>query len=126
MILLDTHAYYWFIMDDPHLPVKVKNLIEDEESVFVSSASFWEMTIKSSLGKMELPASISKMMDACKEMNINILDIKKDHLEHLQKLPWIHKDPFDRLIIAQALTADMTLVTVDRNIVKYDVKTYWE
>ena len=109
MILLDTHAYYWFVMDDPHLPVKVRNLIEDEESVFVSSVSFWEMTIKSSIGKMVLPASISEMMDACKEMDIGILNIIKENLECLQKLPWIHRDPFDRLIIAQALTGDMTL-----------------
>lgn len=70
MILLETHAYYWFIMDDPHLPASVKRIIETEEMVFVSSVSFWEMTIKSSLGKMELPADITAMMSACEEMGI--------------------------------------------------------
>lgn len=125
MILLDTHVYYWFIMDDPHLPASVKRIIETEKMVFVSSVSFWEMTIKSSLGKMELPADITAMMSACEEMGIIILPIRASHLGKLLKLPWIHKDPFDRLIISQAQDEKMSLVTADGNIMKYDVETIW-
>ena len=125
MILLDTHAYYWFIMDDPHLPAHVKNRIESEDVVFVSSVSFWEMTIKSSLGKLELPADIPVMMEACEKMGINILPIRASHLGQLLKLPWIHRDPFDRLIISQALDENLSLVTADGNIMKYDVDTFW-
>ena len=125
MILLDTHAYYWFILDDPHLPAPVKSRIESEDVVFVSSVSFWEMTIKSSLGKLELPADIPAMMGACEKMGINILPIRASHLEHLLKLPWIHRDPFDRLIISQAQAENLSLVTADGNIMKYDVETFW-
>ena len=125
MILLDTHTFYWFIRDDEKMPAKVKELIETKEKVFVSIATFWEMTIKSSLGKLELPASISDLMNDCAEFNFTILPIGSSHLEKLINLPWIHRDPFDRILICQAQQENLTLVTVDSNIVKYDVKTFW-
>ena len=125
MILLDRHAYFWFVLDDPHLPARVKALIENDRDVFVSSISFWEMAIKSSKGKMELPSDIDVMMRTCEKMGISILQIQGTHLRVLQTLPWIHKDPFDRLLIAQAKAENMILVTADENIAKYDVSTYW-
>ena len=83
------------------------------------------MAIKNSLRKLVLPASISEMMDVCKSLQISVLPITAPHLEKLKDLPWIHRDPFDRLLICQALEDDLTLITVDSNIVKYDVKTDW-
>ena len=125
MLLLDTHAFYWFICDDERLSKTAKELIETEERVFISICSFWEMTIKSSLGKLTLPASITELMETCAENNIIILPIGAAHLERLKNLPWIHRDPFDRILICQAQEENLKLVTVDANIMKYPVNTIW-
>lgn len=126
MILLDTHTFLWFVNDPSQLPAHVNQLIEEADDVFVSIASFWEMAIKSSKGKLGLPASITQMMMDCRMMDFTILPIKGSHLERLNHLPWIHKDPFDRLLICQAQAEGLTLLTVDENIPKYDVQTAWD
>ena len=126
MLLLDTHAFIWFENEDSRLPYAVLDRIERERNVFVSIASFWEMTIKSSLGKLQMKATITDLMEDCLEYDFSILQINAAHLERLKKLPWIHRDPFDRLIIGQAQEENLTIVTVDSNIVKYDVNTFWE
>lgn len=126
MLLLDTHAYYWFITEDPKLPDVTKEMIETEEHVFVSIASFWEMAIKESLGKLQLPATVRELMEDCIEYEFSILPINGLHLNRLKELPFIHRDPFDRILICQSQEEDLTMVTVDSNIVKYDVKTIWK
>ena len=103
MILLDTHAFLWFLTDDSRLPAKIKDKIETDKDVFVSIASFWEIAIKNSLGKLQLPASITEMMEVCRSLQITVLPINAAQLERLKDLPWIHRDPFDRLLICQAL-----------------------
>ena len=123
MLLLDTHTFYWFICGDDRLSKTAKEAIEEEEIVFVSVCSFWEMAIKSSLGKLALPASITELMETCAEYNITILPIGAAHLERLKDLPWIHRDPFDRILICQAQEENLTMVTADANISKYPVKT---
>ena len=125
MLLLDTHAFYWFVCNDDRLSKTAKEAIETEKSVFVSVCSFWEMAIKSSLGKLILPASITELMETCGECDITILPIGAAHLERLKDLPWIHRDPFDRMLICQALEENLTMVTADANISKYPVKTIW-
>ena len=110
MILLDTHAFYWFITEDEKLPKNVKDVIEESEDVFISIVSFWEMAIKSSRGNLALPAPIGKLMSDCGEMDISILPIGPHHLDRLADLPFIHKDPFDRLIICQAMEEGMTIL----------------
>ena len=126
MLLLDTHAYYWFITENPKLPDVTKEMIETEEHVFVSIASFWEMAIKESLGKLQLPATVRELMEDCTEYEFSILPINGLHLNRLKELPFIHRDPFDRILICQSQEEDLTIVTVDSNIVKYDVKTIWK
>ncbi|MBQ4465972.1 MAG: type II toxin-antitoxin system VapC family toxin [Oscillospiraceae bacterium] len=125
MILLDTHAIYWFLSEDTKLPEHTRQLIESDRNVFVSILSFWEMSIKSSIGKMELPASVTAMIQECKRMGFTLLPIEPAHLERLKFLPKIHGDPFDRLLICQAQEESLTLVTRDENIPKYDVRTFW-
>ncbi|MBQ9061260.1 MAG: type II toxin-antitoxin system VapC family toxin [Eubacterium sp.] len=126
MYLLDTHTFYWFITGDSKLPDSVKTAIEDsEEQFFISVACFWEMSIKSSLNKLKLPASIDTLMQDCSDYGISILQIKASHLARLEELPWIHRDPFDRLMICQAQEEDLIFITADGNITKYDVKTMW-
>ena len=83
------------------------------------------MAIKASLGKLTMPQPIQIMMDDAVQRGFILLPIVGAHLEKLSLLPWIHRDPFDRLLICQALEKDLTLITVDSNIVKYEVKTDW-
>ena len=126
MILLDTHAFYWYMCDKDRLTPAIVNRIEAEDCVCVSIATFWEMTIKSSLGKLILPAPISSLMEACDALSFTLLPITADHLTCLAALPFFHRDPFDRLIIAQAIAENMTIITTDHTIPQYPVKTLWE
>ena len=116
----------WFLSDDPRLPSGTKELIGTSPEVYVSIASFWELAIKNSIGKLELPDSISRIMELCEEKQITILPIKAGHLELLKSLSAIHKDPFDRLLICQAQAEDITIITTDEKIPLYDVKTLWK
>lgn len=125
MLLLDTHAFLWFLNDDSRLPEEICKMIQTSEAVYISIVSFWEMAIKNSLGKLELPQSISRMMEDCVDQSFMILPIYGNHLERLKDLPWHHRDPFDRLLICQAEEEGLILVTADSNIHKYDVNTLW-
>ena len=121
MLLLDTHTFLWFMNGDSKLPESFSQMIQTDENIFVSVVTFWEMAIKNSLGKLVLPSSISGMMEDCAKLKFTILPINGAHLDRLADLPWIHRDPFDRLLICQAQEEGLTLVTVDENIVKYEV-----
>ena len=125
MYLLDTHTLLWFLNDDPKLPEKTKELIGISPDTYASIASFWEIAIKNSIGKLEMHDSITRVMELCNEKQIGILPIKAMHLECLKTLPPIHRDPFDRLLICQATAEDMTLISADENISKYDVPVIW-
>ena len=121
MLLLDTHVFLWFVNGDTKLSKEMLQAIETEEKVWVSVISFWELAIKSSLGKLTLPCPVSQLMEDCAKMNLSILPIKAQHLEQLEHLPWIHRDPFDRLLICQAQAEGLKLATVDENIRQYEV-----
>ena len=127
MYLLDTHALYWFLTDSPSLPEQIKQLIETTpEPAFISIATFWEMAIKSSLGKLKLPEPISSMALKCEQLGFRLLPVLPAHLERLALLPWIHRDPFDRLLISQAMEDRLTLLSKDKNVSAYDVPVLWE
>jgi len=121
MLLMDTHVFLWFVNGDTKLSKEMLQAIETEEKVWVSVISFWELAIKSSLGKLTLPCPVSQLMKDCAKMNLSILPIKAQHLEQLEHLPWIHRDPFDRLLICQAQAEGLKLATVDENIRQYEV-----
>ena len=125
MFLLDTHTFLWFLLDDPKLPAQIKATIESAQGVFISIASFWEMAIKDSIGKLRLPAPIPDLLSGCVKDGFTVLPIKGEHLALLKELPKIHGDPFDRLLICQATAEKMTLITADENIAKYDVSVLW-
>ena len=125
MYLLDTHTLLWFMMDDPKQPDGVKSLMESDGAFFVSIASFWEIAIKNAKGRLILPGSIPFMAEACLSLGFQILPIRPQHLDKLKNLPDIHADPFDRLLICQALAEDLTVLTADGNIPRYPVRTLW-
>ncbi len=119
-LLLDTHILIWVLEDNPMLSEKArKTIINGKNMVFVSSATVWEMSIKQAMGKLAIP---NNLIEEIELLRFTQLEITFDHAKLAGQLPEIHKDPFDRMLIAQAKLEDLTLVTKDRHIQKYDVK----
>ena len=122
-LLLDTHVFLWFITADPRLPEAFKNAILDTENeVFLSAASFWEIVVKNQLGKLPLPESPGTYVPKERELHqILSLPILESHIAQLASLPLIHRDPFDRILICQAIANELTIATVDPIVKKYEV-----
>ena len=125
MYLLDTHTLLWFLRDSPQLSKKALEIITTENKVYVSIASLWEIAMKKSIGKLEFEHSIEKIAELCHEKDILILQIQPKYFDKIIKLPNIHNDPFDRLIISQAIIENLVIITKDTIIPKYSVKTIW-
>ncbi len=126
MYLLDTNALLFFLYDSEKLSRKASEIIySNDEKISVSIVSMWEIAIKSSIGKLKIKSSISKIADTCEKEQLEILSIKPFHLDEINKLPPIHGDPFDRLIISQAITENLVIITKDETIPQYNVKVLW-
>lgn len=126
-LLLDTHVFLWLNNDSKQLSQTVKALFNSGEHTFyLSIVSTWEIQIKSQLGKLSLPMTISELVDKNRvENNIQLVPIELTHISYLEQLPQSHKDPFDRLIIAQAVIDGMTILTADRAFSDYSVSVIW-
>ena len=124
--LLDTHIFLWWITDNPKLQKITRDLISDKSNeLFLSSASLWEIMIKSKLSKIDLPDDPKTYLKKQVQINsINILNITMEHSLETYDLPEIHKDPFDRMLIAQARIEKLTIVTTDSFIKRYEVNTF--
>ena len=119
-VLLDTHALLWWLSDDPALGKKARTQIAEPENVIlVSAASLWEVAIKQGLGKVE--ADIAEIEKALAAQGMVRLGIDADHLVELVSLPPLHRDPFDRMLVAQARAEDIPLMTADAHIAAYSV-----
>ncbi len=126
MYLLDTNALLYFLYDSGKLSPKASEIIyRSDEKISVSIVSMWEIAIKSSIGKLEIKSSISKIAETCEKEQIDILSIKPFHLDAIGKLPSIHGDPFDRLIISQAVAENLIIITRDGIIPQYNVRVLW-
>ena len=125
--ILDTHAFLWWITDDARLSPRARDLIRNADNdVFLSIASAWEIAIKTQLGRLHLPERADRFVPAQLTRNgFQPLPIQMSHALYVGQLPNIHRDPFDRLIIAQSVLEKMSIVTRDTNISKYNVKTIW-
>ena len=124
--LLDTHALIWYFEDSTDMPIRITNIIDDPLcQKFISVTSLWEISIKSNIEKLNMRLSFDELLDVIESSELFTLPVKNDHLKGLSKLPFIHKDPFDRLLIAAAIAEKMTLITIDENIQKYDVSWVW-
>ena len=124
MLLIDTHILLWALYDSGKLTERARIALNHDDRC-VSIASLWEMAIKQSLGKLELSQSIEEIAEQCDKNDISIIGIEPKHCQKQMELPFIHKDPFDRIIIAQAVTEGYTIITADEYIQQYDVKTLW-
>ncbi|ABA20391.1 PilT protein-like protein [Trichormus variabilis ATCC 29413] len=126
-LMLDTHTFLWFIEGILSLSDTAKNLIEDQRNQrFLSIASLWEISIKVSIGKLELDMTFTELVRQQVYGNaIELLEIQPEHLDELAKLPFYHKDPFDRLMISQSLVESITIVTKDSVFESYPVQILW-
>jgi PIN domain nuclease of toxin-antitoxin system len=126
-LLLDTHAFLWWVNDAPEITAEARHAISDANNeCYLSLASCWEMSIKSSLGKLRLAKPIERFVsDQLTANGFTLLNIELRHTAKVEKLPFYHRDPFDRLLIAQAMTEKMTLITVDKAFMEYGVKVLW-
>ncbi len=119
--LLDTRVVLWWLAGSPHLSTEVRERIEDPRNrIFVSAAAAWEMAIKKSIGRLEIPSNLTDVLAAS---GVDVLDINMSHAFAVADLPAIHRDPFDRLQIAQAQMGDLVFITHDTRILEYDVHT---
>ena len=126
MYLLDTNALLYFLYDSEKLSKKASDIIyHNNAKISVSIVSMWEIAIKSSIGKLKIKSSISKIAETCEKEQFEILSIKPFHLDEIGQLPTIHGDPFDRLIISQAISENLVLITKDGTIPPYNVQVLW-
>jgi len=126
-LLLDTHAFLWFIAGNSSLSRKARATIEDENNrILLSVASLWEIAIKVSLGKITLSEPFDTLIPEHLAANgIELLDISVEHTALVATMPFHHRDPFDRLIAAQASVEDMTLISIDEVFDVYEVVRLW-
>jgi PIN domain nuclease of toxin-antitoxin system len=116
-ILLDTHIYLWVVMDHPKLSQEARRLILDADEVFISSASIWEIAIKVSLGKID--ANVEQLVQEIQNCGFVELPIRATHAAAVRNLPDYHRDPFDRILVAQALCEPLRLLSADARVRKY-------
>jgi PIN domain nuclease of toxin-antitoxin system len=124
--ILDTHTVLWLAGDVPRLSDEAKRVIFDlENEKYVSIASAWEVAIKISIGKLDLDGGVAEFFRMVDENGFTFLPIEKKHVVSLQTLPFRHRDPFDRLLVATAMAEGMPLLTADQNIRLYEVPCIW-
>lgn len=126
-LLLDSHALIWFAEDDPNLSRPAKAAVEDAaNSVFYSAATIWELAIKLQLGKLRMSLGLaSEFRQRLEERGFEFLAVDYEHAAHVASLPLHHRDPFDRLLVAQAKLEGMTLVSQDGQLDAYGISRIW-
>lgn len=122
-LLLDTHIFLWFITADSRLPVLFRDTIkEPNNTAFLSVVSLWEIIIKYNLGRLPLPQTPETFVPRQRRLHlIKSLPVTEPSVKRLATLPALHRDPFDRMLISQALSGGLTLITVDTEMMKYNV-----
>jgi PIN domain nuclease of toxin-antitoxin system len=124
--LLDTHAVLWFFSGNALLSRTVRNIITNQDcKKLVSVASVWETAIKISIGKLVFPHNTEGFVEQIRKNGFELLPITPRHIMHLEQLPLLHRDPFDRLLISAAIIENITLLTNDADIQQYPVRTFW-
>jgi PIN domain nuclease of toxin-antitoxin system len=125
-LLLDTHAFIWYSEDDPKLPESIKTEIETADRVYISIASLWEIAIKLSIGKLSLQSNYESIESSLEPAGITLLPISFADTVRVMNLPLHHRDPFDRILIAQAINNSLTLVSCDAAFTTYPIQLRWE
>ena len=124
--LLDTHTVLWILDEEEKLSSAAEQALRDtSKEAYVSIASAWELAIKIGTGKLAFNGGVERFFHMIDENDFGVLPIKREHLQALGSFPPLHKDPFDRLLISTALVDNLTLITADENVQKYDVPWIW-
>jgi PIN domain nuclease of toxin-antitoxin system len=124
--ILDTHTIIWFLNDDDKLSKTADNTITSKNNKnFVSIVSLWELAIKINLNKFKFDGGFSAFLELINKNGFEILPLKCKHIHGLFELPFIHKDPFDRILISTSIAEKMPLITADENIRRYNVTCIW-
>ena len=126
-LLVDTHTFLWLVSGDDRLPAPTRDLIRSpEHEVWLSVISLWEVVVKQHIGRLTLPGPAWPYLTAQRERHgIDALGLDEGAVGHLAKLPPVHRDPFDRMLICQAIEHDLQLVTDDELVCRYPIKTVW-
>jgi PIN domain nuclease of toxin-antitoxin system len=125
-ILLDTHVLIWYLHGDKNLPSHIKEIIDDPgNEIAISTISLWEIAIKINSGKLKMSMSLQQMQDFFATKDVEWINIKFSALSELSALPFHHKDPFDRLLIAQAKAENLTIISADQHFGAYPVRVLW-
>jgi PIN domain nuclease of toxin-antitoxin system len=127
-VLIDTHVFIWYVQNSERLPRLVTALINDgRNDVLFSIARVWEMAIKQSTGKLNLGVPYASFIEEQMRLNnMELLPVRLNHLEVVTTLPFHHRDPFDRLLIAQSIVEDIVLISADSVVSLYPVQSMWE
>ena len=124
-LLLDTHIFLWYIAGDSRVGQNTRKAIEDAETAYLSVASVWEATIKYNVGKLHLPEAPHPWLSMQREQHaIESLPIDEASVSHLSSLKWHHRDPFDRILVCQAIEHALQIVSVDPILSNYPVKIF--
>jgi len=126
-LLLDTCTFLWILSDPSKVPAPALNAFRSPDNeVFLSAASAWEIALKHAIGKLSLPADPARFVPAQREAHaIQSLDITEEAALHQSRLPALHRDPFDRLLVSQSIVQGLTIVTPDPLIAQYGCRTLW-
>ena len=125
-LLLDTHTIIWYVEDDPRLPKHIRQTLKDDSNnIYVSMISLWEISIKSRLGRLDMSKPLADVVSSLYDNFFEFLTVRLDHVFRLDTLEQYHKDPFDRMLIAQALAGNFALVGCDEVFDLYGVRRMW-
>ncbi len=126
-LLLDTCTFLWALTGVPSLPARIQDLVRDADNeVFLSAASAWEIALKHAAGKLTLPDHPDRYIPKMRgERGIATLAIDEESALHASRLPWLHRDPFDRLLVSQAIVHGMIILTPDPIVARYPARTMW-
>ncbi|MPY89050.1 MAG: PIN domain-containing protein [Luteitalea sp.] len=125
-LLVDTHAFLWYLAGDRQLSRTARRAIDDSNGEWwLSVASVWELAIKSSLGRLTLPVPVNEYVADKVQQGLRVLSVEWVHAAGIERLPFHHRDPFDRLMVAQAQSEGLAVVTKDPAFRKYGVRTVW-
>ena len=124
-VLIDTHVLLWGLQDEPKLSDRVRTLLPKAE-VWISVASLWEIIAKVQVGKLKLPTPVRDYLTLkLRENGVSVLPLTFDHVRRIEELPLHHRDPFDRILIAQSLEENLPLITADALFKNYAVRLIW-
>lgn len=123
--LLDTHAFLWILDDSPQLSSEARRKLTEPVECYLSLASVWELAIKLGLGKLTLPGTLRDCLSRARRSGLRLFPIELDHLLRVEHLPGHHRDPFDRLLIAQCLSESLPLLSRDAVFDRYGIVRIW-